>query len=458
MFVLTPQSLFRILAARAWLVLGLVFLCSAAGAIVALGRPPSYTAATELVVESPTRALLSETRPQAEAGYMDTQLQVIRSGRVRRHVWGHLGEEPRARIRAWVEEELPKVDDPQAWLRGKLQADLQVAALSNSDVAHIRLSGENPRILTPVVDAVAQAYIEANLELRKEPAHRFSKWYDQQLDVLRDRVREAREAVIQFRQQHDIVGVSERLDVETERLRELASMMVAARGEKVTSTLRQTFDISIDGSGSPEVATNPLLSSLREDLARAKVERADLARRYGENHPRYRRAEAEVEALKGSLRRQSAIVERRLKSAVEMSDERFEALKEAFERQKERVQALNAQWSKLEPLKQDVRNAEEAYEQAATQASANRLKSRLSATEIAVLNRAETQGPDSKVLLSSVVGFGLGLMLGTAMAVGLEMVDRRIRSRGDLEEGLGMPVLAEIPGARRSLGEEGRQA
>ena len=52
--------------------------------------------------------------------------------------------------------------------------------------------------------------------------------------------------------------------------------------------------------------------------------------------------------------------------------------------------------------------------------------------------------PDSRVLRGLLLGF-VGLLLGAAAAVALDRADTRIRSRDDLEDALGLPVVAEIP-------------
>ncbi len=50
-----------------------------------------------------------------------------------------------------------------------------------------------------------------------------------------------------------------------------------------------------------------------------------------------------------------------------------------------------------------------------------------------------------------------GLLLGAALALCWEWLDRRIRSSDDLEQSLGLPVLAYIPELKTSV-SQGRNA
>lgn len=51
----------------------------------------------------------------------------------------------------------------------------------------------------------------------------------------------------------------------------------------------------------------------------------------------------------------------------------------------------------------------------------------------------------------TLLGLGFGLLLGVALAFALDALDRRIRSEDEIEEGLGLPVLARIPSPARPL-------
>jgi len=54
-----------------------------------------------------------------------------------------------------------------------------------------------------------------------------------------------------------------------------------------------------------------------------------------------------------------------------------------------------------------------------------------------------------------VLGGLLGFLLGLAIAVLLDVVDRRVRTREELETALGMPVLAEVPSVNQRKDDSG---
>ena len=73
---------------------------------------------------------------------------------------------------------------------------------------------------------------------------------------------------------------------------------------------------------------------------------------------------------------------------------------------------------------------------------------------MALLSAAEapTEAASPKLLLNLGLGLVIGGLLGVAVAIVRELLDRRIRGAGDLAEALGAPVLAEIGSADGSRG------
>jgi polysaccharide biosynthesis transport protein len=77
-------------------------------------------------------------------------------------------------------------------------------------------------------------------------------------------------------------------------------------------------------------------------------------------------------------------------------------------------------------------------------------------------NAVPVQLPDSatqiapRPLRNAILGLLLGIVLGLGLAFLREALDTRVRSAGEIEEGLGLPLLARIPGPPGNLGKEGK--
>src|SRR5882762_1836178 len=85
-------------------------------------------------------------------------------------------------------------------------------------------------------------------------------------------------------------------------------------------------------------------------------------------------------------------------------------------------------------LRRNVESAEKAYDTAMQRHVVSQVESRASQTNITVLNPAAVPGKPSqpKIALNIALSVVVGTMLGIGMVLLMEVSDRRVRSRSDL--------------------------
>jgi len=185
---------------------------------------------------------------------------------------------------------------------------------------------------------------------------------------------------------------------------------------------------------------------VRADLARAEsafqVASADL----GPNHPVYHRLRGEVEALRGKLNGEMRKVVAALGNAARAAQRREDELKNALAEQQKRVQAQKDYRIELATLTRDVESHQRTYEAALARMVSNQVDSRARQTDVAVLTPAvePVQPAFPRPNLIAALAVVLGAMLAAAVVFLLETLDRRVRSRSDLELRLAVPTLGRL--------------
>ncbi len=443
-------ALLRILSARWMTIAGLTLIAVVVAGIVTLQTPKSYTSTTELIIDGKGQDPISgETLPaRMLSGYIATQADIIRSRNVANKVIDQLNliEEPalQPEFRAVSTEPLPS----RGWLLHYLKTGLAVAPQRDSSVLSISFNARNPELAARIADAFAQAYIQTNLELRIEPAKQITQWYDLQLESLRENLVDRQNTLAAYQEEHNIIASSDRLDLESEKLAELSSMLLVVQGQRLDEQSRsKQLDGSKPGALPEHVLSNPQVQKISDELSQAQARMAEIGSQVGSNHPQYRQAQREVDALQAQLQRTLKLVGGSLRSSVELSQSREEQLKAEVAAQKEHVLQLNRNRNQLTLLRQEVDNAQAAYDAALARASQTKLESRIALTDVAILNTAAvpSKPTEPKPALNLLIATVFGLLLGTAVALCWEWIDRRVRSGEELEASLGIPVLAYIP-------------
>lgn len=446
---MTFHHLLLVLHSRLRPVLTVTLLTVLTTLAISLMLPKKYTASTAVVIDvkSPDPIAGMVLPGMISPGYMATQVDIINSDRVARHAAKllHLDENPIFR-QQWQE-----ATDGQGaldiWLATKLQQKLDVKPARESNVININFSGTDPAFVAAAANAFAQAYIDVNLELKVEPARQNAVWFEEQRKLVRDRLEAAQEAYSNYRQRAGIVTTDEQFDSEIRRLNELAAQLTVVEGQTTENNSKQ---LEAGGSGAlPEILQNPLINSLKTDIARLESKIHESSINLGKNHPQTQRSESELALLSARLESETRKIVSSIGATYRVSKQKEKELRESIEQQKARVLGLNRHRDEISVLKRDVETAQRAFEEVSLRSAQTRLESLSVLTNVIVLNPAfePTEHSSPKVRLNALISLVLGTLLGAGLALAQELANRRVHLADDLAGALNTPLLAAIPHA-----------
>jgi protein tyrosine kinase modulator len=439
-----------ILNARKGIILGVLLFTVAVTTVVSLLLPKQYTATTTLIIDSKSKdPFTGQLMPsQMFPGYMATQVDVIQSSNVAQKVVSELKLADSPGTHEQFMEATEGKGNINQWLGDLLLTKLSVDPSRESSVISIAFTGTDPKFSAVIANAFAKAYIETSLDLRLVPVKQTAAWFDQQIVELRQSLDEAQQKLTAYQREKGIVESDERLDVETRRMGDLASQMVAAQSAAFDAGSRTR-----DSASLPEVINNPVVQGLKAQVSQGEGKLADLEKRVGVNHPDYQRTLAEVNSYKARLANELNLATRGVGATAGAARQRYNELGAAFAKQKAMVLAMKQQREEASLLARNVQNAQQIYDSALQRYGQSRMEAQSTQTDIAVLNPAvaPTKPSQPKVLLNILLSFFLGAILGVGVGFLVELLDRRVRSGQDITAGLDIPVLAEVTKKGRRL-------
>lgn len=442
---MTLQQFLQILLARRRVALGTLLGTVAVTVIVSLLLPPTYKAETAVVVDvkSPDPIAGMVLPALAMPGYMATQVDIINSDRVARKVVRSLGLDRNPQVIEDWRDETDGKGNIEAWLSELLQKKLDVKPSRESNVIAIAFKARDPDFAAAVANAFAQGYIDANIELKTDPARQYAAWFDSRSKELRANLVAAQQRLAEYQQKHGILASDERIDSETQKLNQLQSQLAMAQAQSAEVAGKRS---SGGGASLPDVMQSPTVSYLKTDLARAEARLQDLGSKLGANHPQYQSTQSEVDALKRKLAEEIARVSESVNTAGRISKSKEAEIRASIDVIRKRILELKQNRGEIHTLEQEVENAQKAYDSVSLRVSQSSLESQTQQTNISILSPAEPplKPASPKLLLNTLLAAFLGTLLGVGAALALELADRRIRSREDLKQSLGMPVLAEL--------------
>lgn len=445
------QQLILILKARYKVALFTLIVIVAATLAISLLISPRYTAKTSIVVDIHTPdPLLGTILAGPNTSYLPTQVDIINSDRTALRAIQILQLDKNRAVRDKWEEDTGGRGKLESWLAAVLLNNLKVKPATDSNVINISYTSADPQFSSAVANAFAQAYMETTVALKAEPAKEYAKWFNEQGKGLRDNLEKAQAKLAAYQKKQGIVVTDERVDTEMAKLSELSAQLTAVEALSTDARSKSTAG-SIDTL--PEVMNSSLIQNLKADISRLEGKLHDASGNLGKNHPQYKSMEAELSALKQSLRNETQRIASSYGTNVDVSHDRAGLLKQLIAAQKQKIFELQTQRDQAKVLEAEVATAQKSYDSVAQQFTQTSLEGKTTQTNVSVLSPAEPPLEPTAPLpvLYTLIAAVLGTFLGIGMAFLMEMLDRRIRTIEDVEIGMGLPVLAVINRQPRGL-------
>jgi chain length determinant protein EpsF len=417
---------------------------------VSLLLPKKYTAVATVVVD--------QSRPDPVSGnafngnptpaFMATQVDVLKSDRVAQNVIRKLGLANDPAVRQAWQEESGGEGNFDAWLVDRIQLSLDVKPSRDSNVISVSFKDPDPVRAASVANLFVQAYLDVNLELRVDPAKQYSSFFDSRARELRANLEKAQARLSAYQREKGVVIASDgQMDVETARLNELSSQLVALQAVAAESGSRQMQAQAGAADRLQEVVNNPTLSALRAEITRAEAKLQELGSRLGENHPQVIETKASISSLRGRLDAETRRVTGTFGVSNSINRQREAEIRTALEVQRARVLRMRTAREEGAVLVRDVDAAQRSYEAVMARLNQTTLESQTTQSNSYPLAQAVAPfAPSSpNVLRNVVVSIVIGSVLAIAAVILLEYVDRRVRTDDEVSEVLGLPLLGVLP-------------
>jgi chain length determinant protein EpsF len=447
------KQFIAILLARWRSMLLIVVVVVSATVTVSLLLPKTYTASASVLVDIKT--------PDPIAGvvlpgmmtptYMATQVDLIQSDRVALRVSRMLKLDQNASMRSQWQEATGGVGRFENWLAELLQKSLDVKPSRESNVIALGYKSVDPRFAAALANAFAQAYIDVTLEMRVEPARQYSGFFDARAKQMRENLEQAQARLSAFQKDKGIVAVDERLDIETSRLNELSTQLVALQALAAESNSRQT-QARDSADTLQDVLANPVVAGVRTDLLRQEARLQEMGARLGDAHPQVIELKANIAELRSKLEQET----RRVGSSVgvnnSINQSREAQVRSALGEQRTKVLRLKEVRDEVNVLTRDVEYAQRAYDGVQARANLSNLESLTTQTNLVVISAATEpiRASSPRPTLNALVAVFVGTLLATGVAMLRELRDRRVRTNDDLIGALQLPLLGVLPKPARS--------
>jgi capsular exopolysaccharide synthesis family protein len=431
-----------------WRILTAIAVSVIGTAIVSSRITPIFesTATIDIDRRSPTdvlgpQAMQSSTNDADQ--FLSTQIKVLQSDSVLRPVakkynLRELEDEN------WVEEGLKntEAEDTPVILK-----KLKIVRPANTSLLLVSYRSKDKNLAANVANGVAESYLEHAYNVRYKAAAGLSTFMEKQQEELRAKMERSSEALAAFERQLSVINPEEKTSILSSRLMQLNTEYTTAQGDRVK---RQAAYESIT-TGSMDAAQvssqSEALKKLNEAYNEAEQRFEDVRSRFGVNYPEYKRAAAQLEAVKKQLETTKDSIRRRVQIEYNEAVSREKMLERAVAETKAEFDRINLRSSEYQTLKREADADKKLYEELVRKIKEASINASFQNSAIRIEDPARPGlkpiSPNLK--LNVALAFLLSLFVSVAAALVADGLDNTIRDPEQVERTLHTPVIGTLP-------------
>jgi succinoglycan biosynthesis transport protein ExoP len=358
----------------------------------------------------------------------------------------------------WGEDPDPKTEAERVGAAiNAFNNGLDIRRIGQSYMMRIEFRSQNQERATKIANSVIDAYIFDQLNAKYQANRRAGDWLQERLQALREQAAAAERAVIEFKSKNNIVAAGGALMNEKE-LTEMSGGAVSARVNAselqnrleriraVRKAYQQDKPTSAEQDETVSEATSSgIITGLRTRYLDLMNREADWSTRYGKNHAAVVNLRNQIRDIRRSIYDELGRIEETVKSDYELAKKRqadFDnSLAKLVSQSTETNQAQITLFT-LDVAAKGYRRLYDNFLQRHTESVQQQTFPITEARQISAAAAIKTAPKTAQVWMVTIIAGGL---IGAGLGALREIMDRRFRTREQVQSVLATECLALVP-------------
>ncbi len=458
------EDYLRIIYERKWIIICLFLVVIISTIIITVRQEPVYEATCTIMVEPKATEQDVFDLSYPEKVNIQNYMEILKSYTLAKLTLDKLKESDLS---------LSNITSP-----GKLQGSLRIASVRNTDILRVSFTGRTPEEASILANTIVDVLIESELSTARREFTEKRNFLEEQMPIVKERLKKVEESLKEFKQETGIIAISTETSQLTKELFELDRLYGSTESEfeanktrlvtleKKLKETQETLLEKISQVSSPYILrlrqqlvdlettyslylvqglpeTNPKLISLRNSIEETKMKLVEEAQKIKDKEV------PTLDPLSFSQMLVDEIISLRIEITVVST--RLEIIRNAIEEYEKRLKRLPAQELQLIELEREREINAHTYGLLMERYEEVRIVEAGRISNIRIIDPARSPGfpvsPNKKRNIT--LGIIVGLIIGFCGAFLVEYIDNSIKTPGDIERYVDLPILGSVPMIRR---------
>ncbi len=358
-------------------------------------------------------------------------------------------------------EELEQ-DRRNAIIDGLLSAET-VIALGRSSAMQVTFRAASPEQAATMANAIADAYVDDQLNAKFEATQKTSQWLADRLQQLQAQMQTADAAVQQYKADNNITETTGGGSILDQQLAQLNGQLVLAKSQLAEAQARYARVKALAAAGQAEdvaqVFQSGMIGQLRAQQADLLRQKAQLAMTFGPRHPKMLDIESQLRNIDAKIADEVKRVVETVANDVAVASAHVNSMSASLNNLEGQTTAQNKAKIKLSELQARSASVHQMYEAFLAKFKETQGQEGIQTPDARIISKAVVPNAPAAPNKMRSIELALvgGLLLGLALAYLAERLDSGFRTVSQIEDLLGVPVLTTMP-ELQSVAKDGGQA
>lgn len=343
----------------------------------------------------------------------------------------------------------------------QIQEQVNISPERETRLLNISVEDTDPVKAAQIANLLGRKYIEFDLATRLASENQNMEWLTKEVYSMKKRLEDDEQIFYEYKQLNKVFSLEGKQKVIDQKISELNNEYLATRSRRQELDAK-LIEIDKQYNGSTDIAyvrsilNNKSIDEIYANLTSLELEMSRLGKVFKAKHPKIQQISSEIAKVNGKFNSELNKEIENLKVQQTILVNREKVMEQTIGEFEDDAMNTNSMELKYTILQRNMDTSQKLYDTLVSKIKESGVVSGGATSNIRIVENASVpvdplKPNKKKNLLLSLI---LGVFGGVGLAFFLEYLDQTVRTEEDVENVLGLPVLAVIPVADKS-GNEG---
>ncbi|MBE7369420.1 GumC family protein [Ramlibacter pallidus] len=328
-----------------------------------------------------------------------------------------------------------------------------VEPVRSSRLVKLHVDNTDPQLAARIANSTVQAFIAMGMERRLDASSYAKSFLEDQIKQMKAKLEDSERRLNSYAQANQILTLDDKTSAINQTYIDYASALAKAEQDRIKAEA-VLAEMRRNPEASSAIVDNKSVQALKERRTKLQIEYQENLRIYKPEFPKMLQIKAQLTEIDVQMKEEIAAASATLQAQYDAAARQENLIRDKVNQTRKQVLTTQDHSIDLNLLKREVDTNRQLYDSLLQRFKELGISGNIVSNNISVVDAAEPSlfPYEPNLFGNLLIGLVVGMLLGGAIVVALEVMDDSIKYPDEVERILGLPLLGIIPKLNRRRG------